>query len=190
VEAVPAGEINDPVWAQQMWEADVQLVAVFGSSILRSPWLERFSGTMVNLHLGLSPYYRGSGTNFWPLYDERPAFVGATVHLIDPGVDSGAILRHARPPIRTTDTPHTIGNRAIRAGARALIASLREYAAGERAPVPQWETADPRYRRGADFTPAILDEFLGRWRNGLLARALQEAPARQPERLIGEVADE
>lgn len=190
VASVSPGEINDPAWARRMWEADVQLIAVFGSSILREPWLERFPRAMVNLHLGLSPYYRGSGTNFWPLYDERPAFVGATVHLIDAGVDSGAILRHARPDITDADTPHTLGNRAIRAGVEALIRSLRECAAGRRRPVPQWETADARYRRGADFTPEVLDEFLTRWRDGLLARALLEAPRRQPERLIGEAGDE
>lgn len=190
VEPVPAGEINEPEWARRMEAADVQLVAVFGSSILREPWLARFPGAMVNLHLGLSPYYRGSGTNFWPLYHERPAYVGATIHLIDPGVDSGAILRHARPRIHPEDTPHTIGNRAIREGARALRRSLWEYATGAIAAIPQWTAEDARYQRGADFTPAVLREFLTRWEQGLLQRALAEMDTHQPERLIREMSDE
>ena len=41
------------------------LMLVFGSSIIRGPLLTLVpEGHFINLHLGLSPYYRGAGTNF------------------------------------------------------------------------------------------------------------------------------
>lgn len=191
VEPVPAGEINEPEWAAKMRAADVALVAVFGSSILREPWLSELPGRMVNMHLGLSPYYRGSATNFWPLYYAEPEYVGATLHLIDPGVDSGPILRHARPRICPDDTPHSIGNQAIRAGSEALSRTLHEYATGQIAPVPQWEAPRSRYFRSREFTPALLRGFLERWNAGLLPRVLREYDYRRSRvRLIRELRHE
>lgn len=172
VAPVPPGEINEPQWPARMREAGVELIAVFGTSILREPWLETFPGRLVNMHLGLSPYYRGAATNFWPLYYEEPEYVGATIHLINAGVDTGPILQHARPRIAAADTPHTIGNRAIRAGAVAMCGSLREYALDWIVPVQQWEVPSSRYCRNRDFTPAVLRNFIDRWQNGLLPRVL------------------
>ena len=72
------------------------------------------------MHLGLSPYYRGSGTNFWPLVDRLPECVGVTIHLAIPSVDAGPILTQVRPDIEPTDRAHEIGSRAIIAGLYAL----------------------------------------------------------------------
>lgn len=45
--------------------------------------------------MGLSPYYRGTDCNFWALYDKKPQYVGATIHLLSKGIDSGPTLYHA-----------------------------------------------------------------------------------------------
>ena len=45
--------------------------------------------------MGISPYYRGTDCNFWALYDGNPELVGATIHLLSKGLDSGKILAHA-----------------------------------------------------------------------------------------------
>ena len=45
--------------------------------------------------MGVSPYYRGADCNFWALYDNNPHYVGATIHLLSKGLDSGPILYHA-----------------------------------------------------------------------------------------------
>ena len=50
-----------------------------------------FSRKFLNVHLGLSPYYRGSGTNVWPLINTEPDMVGATL-CIDAGIDNGEII--------------------------------------------------------------------------------------------------
>ena len=55
------------------------------------------SNNAVNIHMGLSPYYRGSSCNFWAVYDDNPHSVGATIHRISKGLDSGPILYHCLP---------------------------------------------------------------------------------------------
>ena len=64
---VGAGGCSDAAEVAQMEAARPDVVLVFGTGILREPFLSAFEGRIINIHLGLSPYYRGAGTNFWPL---------------------------------------------------------------------------------------------------------------------------
>ena len=66
---------------------------VFGSSIIREPLISLLPpGHIINLHLGLSPYYRGSGTNFWPFVNSELEYLGSTILHLDAGIDTGDIL--------------------------------------------------------------------------------------------------
>jgi len=83
--------LNTEATIRFLADACVNVVLVYGTDLIRPPLLGAYEGRMVNMHLGLSPYYRGTATNFYPLLNEEPEFVGATIHLIDAGIDSGAI---------------------------------------------------------------------------------------------------
>ena len=56
----------------QFGAESTDVVLVFGTGILREALLSAFPGRLINIHLGLSPYYRGAGTNFWPLVNGEP----------------------------------------------------------------------------------------------------------------------
>jgi len=83
---------------------------------------------MINMHLGLSPYYRGSGTNFWPLYNNEPEYIGVTIHKIDPGIDTGSIVHQGQPEVTKDDNQHSLGNKAIAMGTGLMIQALGELA--------------------------------------------------------------
>jgi len=85
----------------------------YGCSIIRSILIKKFNKRFINLHLGLSPYYKGNGTNFWPIANNEFQFLGATFMLIDEGIDSGPILHQFRPSINLKDNIHSIGCRII-----------------------------------------------------------------------------
>jgi len=89
------------------------VVVLYGCGIIKPPLLDFYKGKMINIHLGLSPYYRGSGTNFWPLADGIPECVGVTIHLAVADVDAGSILAQVRPEPRIDDSSHTLGTKAI-----------------------------------------------------------------------------
>jgi methionyl-tRNA formyltransferase len=111
--------------------------------------------------MGVSPYYRGSSTNFWALYDGRPDYVGATIHLLTAGLDSGPMLFHAFPPTEAAD-PFVLGMKAVRSAHAALVEAIRTGEAAELEPVPQDKRVELRYTRNADFTDAVAQEYLDR----------------------------
>ena len=166
------GKINSPDVLKQIQAHQVDAIAVFGTSIIKEPLLSTFEGRMINLHLGVSPYYRGSGTNFWALHNEDLHLVGATLHYIDPGIDSGEIICHVSTDIIQNDTPHTIGTRVIREGSETMVRVLQLLEQDKIVSTPQWHPANGVLCRRRDFTAEILRELLARWDDGLVRRFL------------------
>lgn len=156
-------------------QREAEVVVVYGTTLIKPPLLDRFAGRMINMHLGLSPYYRGTATNFYPLVNEEPQFVGATIHLIDPGIDSGAILHHARPEITADDMPHTLGCKAILRGIEAMIQSLREFESGTITAVPQWSVAHARLYLRKDYHPSQVVRLYELIEDGLFPKYVARA---------------
>lgn len=70
---------------------DFDFVISFGYRyIIKKDVIQACKGALINLHISLLPYNRGSHPNFWSFYDNTPA--GVTIHLIDEGLDTGDIL--------------------------------------------------------------------------------------------------
>jgi phosphoribosylglycinamide formyltransferase-1 len=93
---------------------EVDLVITFGCSILKDPWLEFFQKRILGIHLGLSPYYRGSGTNFFPFVNNELGAVGYTLMNLNEGVDTGDIIHQSYANMIHGDSIHTIGTRLMR----------------------------------------------------------------------------
>jgi len=107
------GDINNSKIVEKIKHLNPDLLVCYGSSLIKSELLTEFEGRFLNVHLGLSPYYRGSGTNVWPLINKEPWMVGATFMYIDSGIDTGRIIHQIQATISLGDSPHTIGNRLI-----------------------------------------------------------------------------
>ena len=135
---------------------------VFGASYIKGPLCDFLvSRGACNIHMGTSPYYRGSSTNFWALYDQRPEYVGATIHRLTTGLDSGPMLFHAFPPTTAVD-PFILGMQAVRAAHEALIQRLASGELWDFEPVPQDRSQELRYTRNADFDDSVAAEYLDR----------------------------
>ena len=185
VRHISPGKLNSSTTLEFLIHAGARIIVVFGTNLIKPPLLEHFAGRIVNLHLGLSPYYRGTGTNFYPLLNEELQYVGATIHLIDAGIDSGPILAHARPEITAQDQPHTIGCKAIQAGIEKLIQVLPEWHTGRRTPVSQWHVPNPRVYLRKDYHPRQVVELYRKLEAGLIPRYVEQARRRYPDlRLI------
>jgi hypothetical protein len=139
-------------------EADAFIV--FGASYIKGPLCEHLvARRCYNIHMGVSPYYRGSSTNFWALFDGQPEFVGATIHLLTAGLDSGPMLFHALPPAEPTE-PFALGMRAVQAAQQALVARLASGEISGFDPISQDKSQQHRYTRNADFTDAVAEAYL------------------------------
>jgi hypothetical protein len=84
----------------------------------------------INIHCGITPRYRGVHGAFWAVVEGRPELAGTTVHLIDAGVDTGAIIAQATIDIEASDTYRTLPVKQYLVGlplvAKAVEASLSD----------------------------------------------------------------
>jgi methionyl-tRNA formyltransferase len=108
------------------------VIAVFGTSLIRGALLERGRLGMLNLHGGLSPDYRGADCTFWALYNNEPEQVGCTLHFINAGIDTGKLVAHICPAVEPGDDELTLFWRAVRDSALVYAQAIQRLAEGER----------------------------------------------------------
>jgi phosphoribosylglycinamide formyltransferase 1 len=102
---------RDLAMAGWLQEHGVTLVVLAGYMHLLTPaFLARFPGAVVNVHPSLLPSFPGARA----VEEQLAAGVtesGATVHLVDEGVDTGPILAQERVPVLPGDTPEALHER-------------------------------------------------------------------------------
>ncbi|WP_108814267.1 formyltransferase family protein [Loktanella sp. Alg231-35] len=110
---IAKGDINSAHVSTQIQAVAPDVIVCYGTSIIKGALLQTPVGLFMNVHLGLSPYYRGSGTNVFPLIDNALDLVGATFMHIDEGIDTGKIIHQIRADYCVGDSVHSVGNRLI-----------------------------------------------------------------------------
>jgi methionyl-tRNA formyltransferase len=122
---------------------------IYGTGIVSTLTLQL--GTALNLHTGLSPYYRGSDCEFWPIYLNDLIHLGVTVHACTPALDGGAIYARASVRLEPDDDHFTAFARCVQRGAELYAHIAQLLATGEMLnPIPQ--DAIGRSYRFADRT--------------------------------------
>jgi phosphoribosylglycinamide formyltransferase 1 len=108
----------------------VDLVCLAGFMRLVSPaFVRAFPGRIVNIHPALLPAFPG-------LEAQRQAFEhgvkvsGATVHLVDEGLDSGPILAQEAVRVLSGDTPESLAARILEAEHRLYPKAVRSILEG------------------------------------------------------------
>ena len=79
------------------------VLVVCGAPILRENIFNIPKICTINIHFGISSSYRGQHTLFWPMLENRFDQIGATVHMIDKGVDTGNLLFEVYPDVCPED---------------------------------------------------------------------------------------
>lgn len=114
--------------------AATDLVVLAGYMNVLSPEVvQAYRGRMVNIHPALIPRHCGMGMYGMRVHravlESGDAESGATVHLVDEGVDTGRILRQEAVPVMPGDSPESLAARVLAAEHRILpqaVAALAE----------------------------------------------------------------
>lgn len=178
---VPHGSINGETTVDAITEQKPDVLLLFGTSIIKEPLLSNYKDRIINLHLGLSPYYRGSATNLYPYLFEEPECIGATIHIATATVDEGGILHQLRPHMKETDSLHDIGNRTIFEAGKILPQVIKAYSRGNIIPVVP--KGKGRLCRNKDITPYVLRKIYKNFEEGMISRYLkhkQKKDAKKP----------
>ena len=104
-----------------------QLVVVSGAPILKKKIIDAFGGKIINLHPGFAPQYRGRYGSFWPIYNMEPELVGVTVHFVDTGIDTGAILIQQQVDYYPDDTLKMVTYKQHKLGVDLLVKCLQQF---------------------------------------------------------------
>jgi len=111
-------------------ERAIDLVCLAGFMRLLTPWfVRRWEGRLINIHPALLPAFKGLDTHARALA-QRATFHGATVHFVEPEMDSGPIIVQERLQIRPTDTADTLAARVLEIEHRIYPLALALVASG------------------------------------------------------------
>ncbi len=105
--------LNEPESAEFIKSLQPDVVMIFGVGMVREPLLNALPEETLNLHLGLSPRYRGAATLFWPFYFLEPNWAGVTFHYIVHSPDAGNIVHQSRPQLYLNDGIHDVACHAV-----------------------------------------------------------------------------
>lgn len=151
IETIQPEKLKEPAAQEKLreWAPDLIVVTAFGQ-ILRKSVLELPRYGCVNVHASLLPRWRGAAPIQAAIL-HGDAQSGATIMIMDPGIDTGPMLAQQSEPIRPDDTAETLGARLSEIGADLLIRTLPAYLNGSLQPKAQPED-------GATYVSMIAKE--------------------------------
>ena len=122
--------LNSSKTLTRLKEISPDFIACFGTGILHERILSNFPDCIFNLHVGIPEYYRGSSCNFWPIYNSDLKNLGATVHLIEKGIDTGKIAGTKLIPLEPEDDEQTLTWKTIHVGTQLMLETIEKWKLG------------------------------------------------------------
>lgn len=89
------------------------MLLTYGVHKVSDEIIQCHKGRSFNIHGGLSPWYRGNTTLFWPFYFLKPNWAGMTIHELTQKLDGGDILHHSVPELEYGDKMHEVACKAV-----------------------------------------------------------------------------
>lgn len=98
---IPSGKIktvhsvNSDECIHYIQDSQADLIFINGTRIISSMVLNSTSAPFINIHVGITPKYRGVHGGYWALYHQDKELFGVTLHQVDAGVDTGQVIDQA-----------------------------------------------------------------------------------------------
>jgi phosphoribosylglycinamide formyltransferase 1 len=123
-------EEHDAAMVEQLRAHEVDVVCLAGYMRLLSPVVLRaYPGRVLNVHPSLLPSFPGLDAQR-QAWEHGVKISGATVHLVDEGLDTGPIVAQAAVPVMDGDTPQDLAGRILAAEHRLYPEAVRRVLSG------------------------------------------------------------
>jgi methionyl-tRNA formyltransferase len=159
-EIIEVDGINSPEAIEAVRSLRPDALLVFGTAIVQNEMLALAADRAFNMHTGISPRYRGTDCEFWPLANGEPQWLGATVHECTAAVDGGRIFEVGAAQCHAGDGVHDAFARAVERGGDLYARAVRRYLAGELTGEPQDLSQGVEYR---GYMRTLRPELRARW---------------------------
>lgn len=101
------------------------VIVVYGTMLIANRVANLAQKCTLNMHTGLSPYYRGDSTLFWPVYYNQRDKIGVTVHELVAEVDGGGIVSTTKVEYEQDDTEAHLFAKGVKAGTEIYIEAVK-----------------------------------------------------------------
>jgi hypothetical protein len=155
------GDLNkcSPTFLSEFLKSDIYIV--FGSSYIRGSLIDYLiEKKTFNIHMGVSPYYRGTDCNFWALKDQNPHLVGSTIHMLSKGLDSGSVLYHAMSNIKSDPFIYTMST--VKSAFYSIVERIKNESIFQIKPEKQDKSLQVRYSKKIDFNENVIQDYLSK----------------------------
>ena len=138
-------------------------VVILNGTRIASPGLLAASDAVyLNTHCGITPAYRGVHGGYWAVYQRDQKNTGVTIHTVDKGIDTGAIVFQANIEIDEEDNFFTYPIKQYIAGIPLMRQALKNLAEGRPILGVQKNLPSVLWHH-----PTLLQYLFARWFRGI-----------------------
>ncbi|MDR0853235.1 MAG: phosphoribosylglycinamide formyltransferase [Clostridiales Family XIII bacterium] len=130
-------EARGEAMARELAGAKTDLIVLAGyMNIVPEKVVNEYEGRIMNIHPALLPKFGGLG--FYGLNVHKAVLAagekesGATVHFVDNGVDTGAVIKQGKVPVLAGDSPEQLADRVLEVEHKILVEAIVEWIASLR----------------------------------------------------------
>ena len=163
--------LNESDAVQWLKQQNPEVVISFGIHKLEKPMLDVLPDLAWNIHGGLSPWYKGNTTLFWPFYFLKPNWAGMTIHQLTSRLDGGDVIHHSVPELIYGDGIHDVAGRAVAQAAHDLVHIFKLLDQGVSI-TPQKQKSNGKLFVGTDWKPQHLRLIYNHFNNDIVDRFL------------------
>lgn len=124
---------NELLKTLEAYKIDVLVLAGY-LNILSPELIERYRNKIINVHPSLIPAYCGAGYYGMKVHEavveNSETYSGATVHFVDEGTDTGAIIVQEKVALSQDETAETLAKKVLAIEHRLLVETTKKLCLG------------------------------------------------------------
>ncbi len=123
---INTNNINSNRIFNKLREKKLDLLIVFGTSLLKEKIFLLPKYSTINLHTGILPNYRGVDSVIWAFKNNDLNNIGYTIHHIDKGIDSGPNIIKEKIIPKEGENVHLVFLRVVFKGVQGIINTIKK----------------------------------------------------------------
>jgi phosphoribosylglycinamide formyltransferase-1 len=155
--------VNDDCAVNVLRTLRPKVIIVSQTRIIARRLLESVPAIFINIHTGITPQYRGLHGAYWALVNREPENCGVSIHIVDAGVDTGAVIAQVRIKPSPSDSYFTYHWLQLAAALPPLLSAIEDALSGRLAAT----AANPRTASRQYYQPTLWGYFWSALRHGV-----------------------
>ena len=129
--------------------------------ILKSPIIDSYRYKIVNIHPSYLPYGRGIYPNFWCFFEGFP--IGATIHYIDEGIDTGPIIVREKMDCSRSETLRTTNDKLVKLAEHLFVTNADKILSDNMSAIEQVQRDNDRYYHSRYLSEYFIEMLPNKW---------------------------